>query len=515
MKKCLLYGNCQIEPLRKILEKSSDFTKKYQFIDLKPVHLLTENDAINLEVKIAETDLFIHQVVSDDYQGIKQFGTNYLRNCLKKTAKAIAIPGAYFTGYHPAMINFKDGDGNKITKPCDYHDVNLLYLFDQGKTVTEAIEIIEQVDFYQAEYVLDNFKTTLQELRDRETELDITISDFIEQNYQKEKLFHTFNHPGVAVLSYLADRILELLELPVQTHSLQAEVLDFTAFPIYLSVARLLALDFPISSQYSIKGEILTVKNAVKLFFDFYSDNQELVKLNIIQNQEKYTVTVCGIQVNPIQLFNPELSEATNKNVKDTEDLLNCIREQSFQDLLDLAKKYYQNNLYEEAISLCQAALKIEENNIQAWRQLAYCYEAKGEISAAIDASDRALTLDPNQTENAIHQARLWELQVKTTAARELYQQAIAIDSNQPPWVYRHLGNTLMAENNPADAIVAYQQAISINPDFGAQIYLSLANAYQKQKQWQQAKDTYFQALKINPDLQLQVDNELKKFPKN
>ncbi len=515
MKNCLIYGNCQVEPLREILEKNGNFTKSYRFLDLEPVHLLDESDVVDLEAKIAQTDLFIHQIVSDSYQGIEQFGTNYLRSRLASGSKAIAIPGAYFTGYHPATINLKDGDGNKINEPCDYHDVNLLYLFDKGKSVTETIELIQQEDFYQPEYVLDNLAVTLKELRRREVELDVSISDFIEQNYREQKLFHTLNHPGVLVLSYLANGILELLEIPVNNQSSQSEVLDFTAFPIYPSVAKALKLEFTIKPQYSIKGETLSLVEAVTLFFDFYKENPELVKLNILQHQEKYMVKVCGIQVNPTEIFNTEISEKARQNPEDADDLLDCIRQQTFQDLLDLAEQHCKNDRYTEAISLCQAALQIDARSIHGWRQLAYCYEAAGEIKAAVQASDRAIEIDPKQADIAIHRARLLELQGKSDAAKELYQQAIAIDESQPPWVYRHLGNVLLAENNSAEAIVAYCKAIALNPNFGAQIYLSLATAYQQQQQLQQAKDAYFKALEINPDLQEQVENELASMKQN
>ena len=513
MKNCLLYGNCQIEPLQYILKNNSNFASNYQFIELEPVHLLTENDVEDLETKIARTDLFIYQLVSDNYQGIEQFGTDFLCNSLPSEAKKIAIPGAYFTGYHPATINLKDGEGNKITEPCDYHDVNLLYLFDRGKTVTETIAIIQEVDFYQAEYVFNNLQATLDELRRRETELDISISDFIIQNYQKQKLLHTINHPGVVLLNYLADEILELLELPRSDKIPDYEVLDFTAFPIYPSVAKALKLDFEITPQYRIKGETLSLKQAVELFFNFYRNNRELVKLNIIQHQEKYAVKVCGIQVNPTQIFNTQIPNRVNRNPDDADDLLDVIRQQTFQDLLDLAEQHSKNNRYSEAIALCQAALKIEENSIHGWRQLAYCYEAKGEINAAITASDRAISINPDEAESAIHQARLLELQGKTPEAKELYRTAISLDTEQPPWVYRHLGNVLLDEDNPADAISSYQKAIALNPDFGAQIYLSLAEAHQKLQQWQPAKNAYSKALKINPDLRVQVDNELEKIP--
>lgn len=87
MKNCLIYGNCQIEPLREILKNQDSFTSKYQFHNLKPVHLLTQDDIQDLNNKITQTDLFIYQTVSDNYQGIEQLGTNYLCNLLPSEAQ--------------------------------------------------------------------------------------------------------------------------------------------------------------------------------------------------------------------------------------------------------------------------------------------------------------------------------------------------------------------------------------------------------------------------------------------
>ena len=511
MKKCLFYGNCQVEPLKEILSNSINFSDKYQIIPLPPVHLLDKSHVGDLEQKIALADLFVYQLVSDNYQGIEQFGTNYLCDRLSAEAQKIAIPGAYFTGYHPATINLKDAEGNKINEPCDYHDVNLLYLFERDKTVAETVDILQQDNFYQSEYILNNLEITLNELRRREQTLDINISNFIKQNYQKQKLFHTINHPNIAVLNHIAKTILKILDLPTNLSDKQdfTEALDFTDFPIYPAVANALNLQFSVPLQYKIKGEILDLKQAIELFFDFYAANKDLVKLNILQHQEKYAVSVCGIQIEGTQIFNAQVLDIADEQSDNSEPVLDCMRQQTFQDLLELAEQHCNNELYLEAISLCEAALKINSASIQAWRQLANCYEARGEIEAALDASDRALALDPEQADSAIHRARLLELQGKSHSAKELYQQAIALDEEQPPWVYRHFGNVLLEENDPESAITAYQKAIAINPDFGAQIYLNLGEAYEARQQWQQAKDAYDRALNVNPDLQEQIDNKL------
>jgi hypothetical protein len=247
---------------------------------------LSELDIPRLEAYMPTVDLFIHQPVSDNYKGIYQLSTRYLKSLLKPQSIVISIPSAYFTGYNPEMIYLKDKKGDKVDGPFLLHDRNILALYAQGKSVQETLATIQQEDFYQAEQVQRNFDETLSELQLRETSLDVKISDLIKQHYQNSRLFHTINHPGSLVISEVAKSILNRLDIPLDQATLSAfcaqEVLDLLYFPIYPSIARHLKLKF-VSDQNYFFHRFFHPQDAIAQFFAFYEQHPDIVDYNLAQ----------------------------------------------------------------------------------------------------------------------------------------------------------------------------------------------------------------------------------------
>ncbi|HEY9623077.1 MAG TPA: WcbI family polysaccharide biosynthesis putative acetyltransferase [Crinalium sp.] len=283
MKKCLLYGNCQVEPIKRCLEANPIFRSTYETLQLE-CFWLTQEDVPRLEGCVQSIDLFIHQPISDNYKGIYQLSTRHLKSLLRPGSIAISIPVAYFTGYNPEMVYLKDKDGNKVDGPFLLHDANILKLYAQGKTVQETMIAIQDDNFYPANYVLTNFKRTLSELQRREADIDIKISDFIKRNYQSFRLFHTINHPGSLVIAAITKAILDMIGIPPNRESLtsfcNSEVLDVLYFPIYPAIAKGLGLSFLSKPDYYFET-FFRPQQAVELFFSFYDQNPDVVAYNL------------------------------------------------------------------------------------------------------------------------------------------------------------------------------------------------------------------------------------------
>lgn len=286
MKTCLIYGNCQIVAMKSLLSQNPRFTASYQFVELNPVFLLTSDDASYLEKLVSEVDVFIHQPVSEQYKG-KQLATTYLTSLLKEGAKAISFPVSYFTGYNPEMVYLKDKAGTVVSQPFAYHDRNILTFYSQGKTVQETLNIIQSEDFGELNYFQNNLEQTLLNLsaREQEQEIDIKISEFIKSHFNQYRLFHTFDHPSVAIVAFITQSILSLLSLEFNDNSNfffnQPEMLDDYSFPIYPSLARYLDLKFSSSFQYRFVDKFWNAENMLKAFFEFYDKNEELVDANL------------------------------------------------------------------------------------------------------------------------------------------------------------------------------------------------------------------------------------------
>jgi len=292
MKQCLLYGNCQTAALRTYLEKNLDFTSLYGFIDLKPVHLLSEADVPYLNEAISKTDLLIHQPVSDSYKGVYQLSTCYLKSQLKPGSKVISFPVAYFTGYNPELFYFKDNLGNVVSEPFPYHDANILRHYMEGKSIQDTIRISSDEDYYEEGYVSSNLEKTLKNLLIREEKLDIKLSEFIQDNFRKVRLFHVFNHPSSFTLSFLYFSILKILGLSdtlsqlkdkfgSPTYPLQMDVLARNSYPIYKSLSKCLDINFQNPVKYRFNNQDFSVDESITRFFEFYDKNEKLLQKNV------------------------------------------------------------------------------------------------------------------------------------------------------------------------------------------------------------------------------------------
>ncbi|MCC0175431.1 hypothetical protein I4641_00355 [Waterburya agarophytonicola K14] len=295
MKKYLIYGNCQTVIIKQLLEQNPEFNSTYEQIELKVVHLMSENDLDDLEKAVSETDIFVHQNISDNYKGIPQLGTNYLKTKLKTESKSISIPVSFFTGYNPEMVYIKDRNNVTVVSDfSDYHDFNLIKLFDSGVSPDEAAKIIQDVNFFTPRYILSNLHYSIAELERREANIDIKISNFLRKYHRNHKLFHTINHPAKVVLNYISNEILNLIGCSaVATESLfndNEEVLDTTTFPIYPAIARQLNLAFSSKSEYKLKSNLYSLEEGIAKFFEFYEANRSLIQLNINKHQQNFSV---------------------------------------------------------------------------------------------------------------------------------------------------------------------------------------------------------------------------------
>jgi hypothetical protein len=241
-KKFSVYGNCQADPLGSILRTNSEFNEQWEFVQFpKPSFALRPNDWEQIEKLMSELDLFITQNVGDSH-GI--FASDNLIKQMKPDADVLRIPNAYFSGYMPEVVYFRAGEPH-VTKFCDYHDENFLALFmkDPVHAVESAVRAAQSEDTYSIEFVKNNAEKSIEELQRREEACDVTVSDYIAENWQNDILFYSMNHPKRKVLAHIASQILVKLEQKTTTLSGDYEHLSNTRLPVYQSVRKLLTKD--------------------------------------------------------------------------------------------------------------------------------------------------------------------------------------------------------------------------------------------------------------------------------
>ncbi len=271
-KKVFIQANCQGASLKHIFERISRLTDKYEILTVKPVHLWKDEDKEDLLHKIQECDIFLHQPILEQSFGF--FASDNLKKYLKKNAIAVSFPNLYFTGYHPQAFYMKDSDGKKVSEPFDYHDQNIFKFYSEVLPKETVLDKIKDEKFYSNDEIKTNIDKSLRELREREENTSIKVSNFIEENMIGKKLFHIFNHPTNELLFYLFDRILENIEESIlsapEKSQFKKELLGAIQYPIYPSVQNYFAIKEPLSLVN--RGKTYTSNEVIDMYFNYYTD---------------------------------------------------------------------------------------------------------------------------------------------------------------------------------------------------------------------------------------------------
>lgn len=242
-----VFGNCHTHFLNKIMENTDVIIDNFIICYFPFIQHFTDEKSIGIHREyLQHIDLFIYQNVGAENKFSRLFDTDqYILPALKEDAKKCCIPFAYFEGYFPQHIpNVRDP-----RKECDgimpYGDSKIQNLLEQGKTPLEIESILNKDNLFSTDELIENVDRSLNELRKREKECDISISDYIEENYKEKCLFYTPSHPVTDVLVEVMRRVYTFLE--IKNYSIRIDKLpenDGLEMIIYPSVKRKLGLEF-------------------------------------------------------------------------------------------------------------------------------------------------------------------------------------------------------------------------------------------------------------------------------
>jgi hypothetical protein len=294
MKKYTVYGNCQARVLASVLNSSKIFKSQFEYLDVKAVHKMTPKDLeCTINEVLPQLDLLIFQPVSEKYQNNERYSTNYLLQKLKSDAMSISFPSCYFSGYNPELKRTKLIKEGVNKDEFNYHDKNLIKYFLSEK-IADSEYIIFGDDFYSKEFSCQAVEESIKELEKRELsifgserQIDIKVSQFIRDNYQKERLFYTFNHPSKALFIYLGKAILRFLGIEDRI-ALYKDPFAHTIYPIYKSHYQNLKLQFDNTTVYKIENQEYQYTDFIQKYIDYYSKISREIIEQKMQNR-KYT----------------------------------------------------------------------------------------------------------------------------------------------------------------------------------------------------------------------------------
>ncbi|WP_150111603.1 FkbM family methyltransferase [Oscillatoria nigro-viridis] len=166
--------------------------------------------------------------------------------------------------------------------------------------------------------------------------------------------------------------------------------------------------------------------------------------------------------------------------------------------LNQLAELYLVQGKLEDAISVCEQALKIRPTFAPAYKTLGNVFQAQGKLDEAKSWYIRALEIQPDFAQALANLGTIHAQQQQWQEAIASYQKAIAI---QPHFAgfYRNLAKVFSQIGKPDEAVECSYAAVILEPQTTAEEYFNLGNTLLEQGKQERAIVCYRRAVYLNP----------------
>lgn len=164
------------------------------------------------------------------------------------------------------------------------------------------------------------------------------------------------------------------------------------------------------------------------------------------------------------------------------------------------AKSYINQGNFEQAIALCQQALKIQPKFYHAYVTLGNALYFQGKLEAAIRAYSQALNLHPNFAGVYGSRGTMYAKLEQIEQAIADYQKALEL---QPDFAVVHwnLGKIFQQQGQFEETIKSWKKALDLQPNLnGARSHIELGNLLSCQKEYTEAISSYQKALELQPN---------------
>jgi hypothetical protein len=275
---CVVYGNCQAEPLRVLLNRSSEFADRYEAVRIPAVHEISASQLAKLERVLRAASLIIAQPVKDDYRGLP-LGTNQVVALAPRDCSVIRFPALYYDALYPLQVNVIVDDWLAAAAPMTvHHDLRTLCAAANGLSPGEGVRWVSH--YRPPEAALRSAaEQAAATVRRRESMTDIRVLDRITATPQAHaRSFFTVDHPTRLVLQYLATSVCDLLGLPAGSDAHDGrEPLGAFRAPLEQTVIDVLGLAGDPTSDWVIKGRQVSMEEVIRLHLAWYQERADVV----------------------------------------------------------------------------------------------------------------------------------------------------------------------------------------------------------------------------------------------
>lgn len=252
-KLAMIFGNCQTEIIANMLEYNNSFNSNYVLLRVPQIHLYRDEEQVEqifYKNNIMQmVDLFIYQKVRENNRFYARLGTDNILKQVRSNCRSLSIHNIYFDGY---FIQYDANDDryfrNLDQKDFPYTDGIVDLLLEEKRNTNEIVNIICNESLYTEKQIKEKCNQSINNLKEREKFVDVPIVDYIEENYCKEQLFYTYNHPKNIVLYEYVNRLLKSLGIDridsftEEELNMEFGTLRINNFPILPCVVKALGL---------------------------------------------------------------------------------------------------------------------------------------------------------------------------------------------------------------------------------------------------------------------------------
>jgi hypothetical protein len=216
-KKIVVVGNCQARPIATLLEAMSH---EVEVTKVAIVHLLNSDQESEYSPFFEDADYIIAQLVNDNYPCEFVRSDNLSNQYGKKVIKIINL---FFNGYFPDWKYLRIPNRGTLHGPMgDYHNSIIFNGWKNKEPIDSVVKKLNSETYYSKIYT-DAETASLTELVIREKRADVDIVSYIKSAYKENKLFFTFNHPSLELLSKYTKNILARLKLSFSNQDFKEE----------------------------------------------------------------------------------------------------------------------------------------------------------------------------------------------------------------------------------------------------------------------------------------------------
>ena len=268
----LFYGNCQMNALVRTLNLNKYNQTVIECFDTE----IAEPDFYDI---IKKMDIIIMQPIEDNYRNKAYLSTTYVIYHAKENCKIILLNNIHFDFYY---FDIKTINIKGTLNP--YHHLYLYECFKNGQNGEYFTEHFVNNNNLKTKYELECLaNNSLTELNIRYDRMllhkkmsphknisCIYLNEYLKDNYKKQLLFYTINHPSKLVFQYVSKEIIKLLNIE-NTINFEVDFFHHTRCILYKCLQKVVCFD--IDEHTPFLNEETILQKIINKYYNFYKNN--------------------------------------------------------------------------------------------------------------------------------------------------------------------------------------------------------------------------------------------------